>query len=83
MIAMLLLRIATGAVWGLFSLMVWLCTNRPIVLKGVNPQALLDWIRAQIIDAADWAVVSKIIGMAPNADGGLHMTKPYAAGGPY
>jgi deoxyribodipyrimidine photolyase-related protein len=53
------------------------------LVTGVNPQEFLDWMREQFIDAADWVMVPNIIGMATHADGGLLMTKPYAAGGAY
>jgi deoxyribodipyrimidine photolyase-related protein len=53
------------------------------LVAGVNPQEFLDWMREQFIDAADWVMVPNIIGMATHADGGLLMTKPYAAGGAY
>jgi deoxyribodipyrimidine photolyase-related protein len=53
------------------------------LVTGVNPQAFLDWMREQFIDAAEWVMVPNIIGMATHADGGLLMTKPYAAGGAY
>jgi deoxyribodipyrimidine photolyase-related protein len=53
------------------------------LITGVNPQEFLDWMREQFIDAADWVMVPNIIGMATHADGGLMMTKPYAAGGAY
>jgi len=53
------------------------------LVTGVNPQEFLDWMREQFIDAADWVMVPNIIGMGVHADGGLLMTKPYAAGGAY
>ena len=53
------------------------------LITGVNPQEFLDWMREQFIDAADWVMVPNVIGMAVHADGGILMTKPYAAGGAY
>ncbi len=53
------------------------------LVTGTNPQQFLDWMREQFIDAAEWVMVPNIIGMATHADGGLLMTKPYAAGGAY
>jgi deoxyribodipyrimidine photolyase-related protein len=53
------------------------------LVTGTNPQDFLDWMREQFIDAAEWVMVPNIIGMATHADGGLLMTKPYAAGGAY
>ena len=53
------------------------------LVTGTNPQAFLDWMREQFIDAAEWVMVPNIIGMATHADGGVLMTKPYAAGGAY
>jgi deoxyribodipyrimidine photolyase-related protein len=53
------------------------------LITGVNPQEFLDWMREQFIDAAEWVMVPNIIGMGAHADGGLLMTKPYAAGGAY
>ena len=53
------------------------------LLTGTNPQEFLDWMREQFVDAAEWVMVPNIIGMATHADGGVLMTKPYAAGGAY
>jgi deoxyribodipyrimidine photolyase-related protein len=53
------------------------------LVTGTNPQEFLDWMREQFIDAAEWVMVPNIIGMGVHADGGLLMTKPYAAGGAY
>jgi deoxyribodipyrimidine photolyase-related protein len=53
------------------------------LITGTNPQAFLDWMREQFIDAAEWVMVPNIIGMGVHADGGRLMTKPYAAGGAY
>ncbi len=53
------------------------------LVTGVNPQEFLDWMREQFIDATEWVMVPNIIGMGTHADGGVLMTKPYAAGGAY
>ena len=53
------------------------------LITGTNPQQFLDWMREQFVDAADWVMVPNIIGMGVHADGGVLMTKPYAAGGAY
>jgi deoxyribodipyrimidine photolyase-related protein len=53
------------------------------LITGTNPQEFLDWMREQFVDASDWVMVPNIIGMGVHADGGLLMTKPYAAGGAY
>lgn len=53
------------------------------LITGVNPQEFLDWMRREFIDASDWVMVPNVIGMAVHADGGVLMSKPYAAGGAY
>jgi len=53
------------------------------LITGTNPQEFLDWMREVFIDASEWVMVPNIIGMGVHADGGLMMTKPYAAGGAY
>ncbi len=53
------------------------------LITGVNPQEYLQWMREMFIDAADWVMVPNVIGMGVHADGGIMMTKPYAAGGAY
>lgn len=53
------------------------------LLTGTNPQEFLDWMREVFIDASDWVMVPNVIGMGVHADGGIMMTKPYAAGGSY
>jgi len=53
------------------------------LIAGVNPQEFLEWMRERFIDASDWVMVPNVIGMGVHADGGLMMTKPYAAGGAY
>jgi deoxyribodipyrimidine photolyase-related protein len=53
------------------------------LLTGVNPAEFLDWMRRMFIDAADWVMLPNVIGMGVHADGGMMMTKPYAAGGAY
>ena len=54
-----------------------------MLLLGVEPQEALDWFRASFVDAADWVMAPNVIGMGIHADGGVMMTKPYAAGGNY
>jgi deoxyribodipyrimidine photolyase-related protein len=53
------------------------------LIAGINPQQFLDWMREVFIDATDWVMVPNVIGMGVHADGGIMMTKPYAAGGAY
>ncbi len=53
------------------------------LITGTNPQEFLEWMRRVFIDATDWVMVPNVIGMGLHADGGLMMTKPYAAGGAY
>ena len=53
------------------------------LITSTNPQQFLNWMREQFIDASEWVMVPNVIGMATHADGGLLMTKPYAAGGAY
>ena len=53
------------------------------MLTDTDPQAFLDWMRRTFVDAADWVMVPNVIGMGVYADGGMMMTKPYAAGGAY
>jgi deoxyribodipyrimidine photolyase-related protein len=53
------------------------------LITGTNPQQFLDWMREVFIDATDWVMVPNVIGMGLHADGGVMMSKPYAAGGAY
>ena len=53
------------------------------LITDTNPQEFLEWMRRVFIDATDWVMVPNVIGMGLHADGGLMMTKPYAAGGAY
>ena len=53
------------------------------LITGTNPQEFLDWMREVFIDANEWVMVPNVIGMGVHADGGVMMTKPYAAGGAY
>ena len=53
------------------------------LVTGTNPQEFLEWMREVFIDASEWVMVPNVIGMGVHADGGLMMTKPYAAGGAY
>jgi deoxyribodipyrimidine photolyase-related protein len=53
------------------------------LLLGVKPWESVEWFRAAFIDGAEWVMAPNAAGMATFADGGLMMTKPYAAGGNY
>ncbi len=53
------------------------------LMTEINPQEFFEWMREVFIDATDWVMVPNIIGMGLYADGGVMMTKPYAAGGAY
>ena len=54
-----------------------------MLLLGVEPHAALAWFRESFVDAADWVMAPNVLGMGIHADGGVTMTKPYAAGGNY
>ena len=51
--------------------------------SGIDPQAAVDWMWRNYVDAAEWVMLPNVIGMATHADGGRMATKPYAAGGAY
>jgi len=53
------------------------------LITGTNPQEFLEWMREVFVDASEWVMVPNVIGMGVHADGGIMMTKPYAAGGAY
>ena len=53
------------------------------LMAGVEPQAMVGWMRERFVDAADWVMQPNVVGMALYADGGIMATKPYAAGGAY
>ena len=71
---------ATGYAHHIERLMV---LGNSMLLLGVEPQNALDWFRASFVDASDWVMAPNVIGMGIHADGGVMMTKPYAAGGNY
>ena len=49
-----------------------------MLLLGVRPWEAVEWFQAAFIDGAEWAAPN-VAGMATWADGGVTMTKPYAA----
>ena len=52
-------------------------------LAGVEPKAMVRWMRAAFVDGAEWVMVPNLIGMGLYADGGRMSTKPYVSGGNY
>ena len=54
-----------------------------VLLCGTEPRAALDWYHRAFIDGYDWVMAPNVLGMATWADGGLMMSKPYAASGRY
>ena len=53
------------------------------MLTGLNPQQVNDWFQTFYIDAYEWVMVSNVIGMGLNADGGQTATKPYISSANY
>ena len=54
-----------------------------MLVAGVDPEAARDWFHRAFIDGYDWVMAPNVLGMATWADGGVMMTKPYAASGRY
>jgi deoxyribodipyrimidine photolyase-related protein len=54
-----------------------------VLLCGTEPSAALDWFHRAFIDGYEWVMAPNVLGMATWADGGVMMTKPYAASGRY
>ncbi len=54
-----------------------------MLLAGVAPPLARDWFHRAFIDGYDWVMAPNVLGMATWADGGVMMTKPYAASGRY
>ena len=53
------------------------------MLAGINPEAVANWFLTMYVDSHDWVVLTNVIGMGLNADGGKIATKPYIASGAY
>ena len=53
------------------------------LIAGVNPQELTEWMWNSFVDAAEWVMVTNVVGMSQYADGGMLATIPYASGGAY
>ena len=54
-----------------------------MLLCEINPNDIYKWFMEMYIDSSEWVMVPNVIGMGVHADGGVMMTKPYAAGGAY
>ena len=52
-------------------------------LYGAAPRAVMEWMSARYIDAAEWVMVPNVMGMGLWADGGRMASKPYISGGAY
>ena len=52
-------------------------------LTGIEPQAVVHWMKAHYIDAYDWVMQTNVVGMGLNADGGIIATKPYVSSANY
>lgn len=53
------------------------------MLAGINPEAVANWFLTMYVDSHDWVVLTNVIGMGLNADGGRIATKPYIASAAY
>lgn len=53
------------------------------LLLGVEPWDSVEWFRSAFVDGAEWVMAPNAAGMGTWADGGVTMTKPYAASGRY
>ena len=51
--------------------------------RGWKPDEVTAWFHEVFVDGYDWVMLPNVTGMSQYADGGLMMTKPYAAGGAY
>ena len=53
------------------------------MLLGVDPREVHRWYLAVYVDAVEWVELPNTMAMSQHADGGLMMSKPYAASGKY
>ena len=51
------------------------------LLLGIEPHRLYDWFHRGFVDGYEWVMAPNVLGMATWADGGVMMSKPYAASG--
>jgi deoxyribodipyrimidine photolyase-related protein len=53
------------------------------MLLGVRPEAVHEWYLAVYVDAVEWVELPNTLGMSQYGDGGVMVSKPYAASGKY
>ncbi len=58
-------------------------TGNFAMLAGIDPHELHEWYLAVYADAYEWVELPNTVGMSQFADGGLLVSKPYAASGAY
>lgn len=53
------------------------------LIAGISPTQLEKWFHSAFVDAYDWVMQTNVLGMGLFADGGVLVSKPYAASANY